>query len=114
MANITQHIEDRLSENKAGVKTYASHQFAEAAGERIASKGKAWANSQIEMEYIVVFLPHVKRWTVVFHLSAYMRQQFPNCLPVVLHRPLLNLGLDRSEGAGGYIGWVSDEGFFSI
>jgi hypothetical protein len=100
MANITQRIEDRLSENKAGVKTYASHQFAEAAGERIASKGKAWANSQIEMEYIVVFLPHVKRWTVVFHLSAYMRQQFPDW------------------GAGGYIGWASDEvtpeGFFTI
>jgi hypothetical protein len=92
MANITQHIEDRLSENKAGVKTYASHQFAEAAGERIASKGKAWANSQIEMEYIVVFLPHVKRWTVVFHFSAYLSR----------------------TGAGGYIGWISDEGFFSI
>ena len=92
MANITQRIEDRLSENKAGVKTYASHQFAEAAGERIASKGKAWANSQIEMEYIVVFLPHVKRWTVVFHLSAYLTR----------------------TGAGGYIGWVSDAGFFSI
>ena len=90
--NIVQHIEARLDENKSSIKTYASHQFAEARGEKL---GKQWAQIQgtdIPIQYIPVFLPRRKRWTVVFNLTAHL----------------------RSSNTGGYVLWLADQGFCTI
>ena len=92
MINIVKQIEDRLTENKSSIKTYASHQFAEARGENL---GKRWMQIQdtdVPIQFIPVFLPRLKRWTVVFNLTTHL----------------------RSSNTGGYIGWFSDNGFYSI
>ena len=90
--NIVQQIEERLDENKSSIKTYASHQFAEARGEKL---GNQWAQIQgtnIPIQYIPVFLPRRKRWTVVFNLTTHL----------------------RVSNTGGYICWFSDHGFYTI
>lgn len=92
--NITQKIEDRIAENKSSVKTYASHQFAEARAEKVAGQclNHYCDGIGFEMQYLIIFLPHVKRWTVVFNLSSFL----------------------RANKAGGYIGAIADLGFFTI
>ena len=92
MTNIVKLIEDRLDENKTAVKTYASPQFAEARGEKLGNRWNEIQGTQVPVQYIPVFLPRRKRWTVVFNLTAHL----------------------RSTNTGGYIGWFSDQGFFTI
>ena len=92
MANLTARVEARLAENKTGIKTYASHQFAEARATKIVEQAQNYHDTKIDMDYVVVFLPHVKRWTVVFMYSSF---------------------LQRAK-SGGYIGWIADAGFLTV
>lgn len=90
--DVAKHIEDRLKENKTGIKTYASHQFARSKAQKIAEKAKIWADTQHEIDFIIVYLPTFERWTAVFVLSSFL----------------------NVTKTGGYIGWIGDEGFMSI
>lgn len=92
MTNIVKDIEERLSENKSSIKTYASHQFAEAAGENLGEQWNIIQRTDVAVEYIPVYLPRLKRWTVVFNLTKHL----------------------NATNAGGYIGWFAQKGFFSI
>lgn len=93
--DIIARIEARLSENKSGVKTYASHQFARSKGERLSDRAATYflgADTMFEgPDFTIVFLPTVKRWSIVFHLSPWLAR----------------------HNAGGYVGIFADEGFFS-
>ena len=92
MTNITQKIEARLAENKNGVKTFASHQFAEARGEKLSAEFNQYNGTDTNFDHIVVFLPHVKRWTVIFNLTQWSAR----------------------SNTGTYLGWFAQKGFFSI
>jgi hypothetical protein len=86
----TANIEARLAENKNGVKTYASHQMARGRADNIVER--LAANHKSRMAYILVYLPSTGRFTPIFCLSEWM----------------------RANKVGGYIGFLSDDGFYSI
>lgn len=90
--NITQQIEDRLKENKGAVKTYASHAFANSKGENLGADVKKYYGTEGDIRYMTVYLPSSKRWTVVFLFGEYMNR----------------------NKIGGYVGYISDKGFWSI
>lgn len=92
MTNIVKQIEDRLSENKSSVKTYASSQFAEAKGENLGKEWNEFQGTNTPLEYIIVYLPRHKRWTVVFNLTKHL----------------------QATNTGGYIFWIAEKGFFTI
>jgi len=92
MSNVTTQIEARLKENKNGVKTYASHAFANSKGERLAEAAKTYYGVTGELRFLTVYLPTFNRWTVVFLFGEFM----------------------RSNNVGGYVGYISDEGFWSV
>lgn len=92
MINIAKEIEDRLAENKKSIKTYVSHKSAEERGETL---GKQWMQIQdtdVPIQFIPVFLPRLKRWTVVFNLTTHL----------------------RCSNTGGYIMWLGQQGFYTI
>jgi hypothetical protein len=90
--NIIERIEERLTENKAGVKTYGAYKTAMAKAEELAAKFEQWNNTNVGMDYMVVQLPSNNRWTVVFNLSAW----------------------SAKSRTGTYLGWFAQKGFFSI
>ena len=91
-ANIIDRIEARLAENKTDTKTYANYDRANMTGEKLASAYFDAHQYLTPMEYIVVYLPTSKRFTVVFNMSAWQR---------------------RTQ-AGGYVGHFARLGFFTI
>lgn len=92
MQNVTAQIEARLMENKTAVKTYASHQFANSNGQKVADAAKVYYDAAGDLRYLVVFLPTFKRYTVVFLFGEFM----------------------RSNNVGGYVGFVNDKGFYTV
>lgn len=92
MKNLVAHIENRLYENKQGFKTYASYQFANAKGENLSKQIADEHGQDKGMDYMPVFLPNYKRWTIVFLQSSWMNSR---CL-------------------GGYVGQIGDAGFLSV
>lgn len=91
-ANIIDRIEARLEENKTGTKTYANYDHANMTGDKLATEYVNAHHYEAPMEYIVVYLPTSKRFTVVFNMSAWQR---------------------RTQ-AGGYVGHFAQKGFFTI
>lgn len=90
--NIIAAIENRLKENKKGARTYAKYEAAEQIGRNNADLFEKQHPGTGSMEYIVVFLPYTKRWTVVYNFSKWQA---------------------RSQ-QGTYIGWFADLGFWSV
>lgn len=87
----TARIEKRLGENAGAIKTYKSHQMARGRADNICARLKT-DDTPHEMEYLLVFLPRYGRYTPVFCLSAWFAR----------------------NNTGGYLGFLSDEGFYSI
>ena len=90
--NIVKKIEAALDEVPFSVKTFASHQFAEARGEKLGKRWDEIHNANEPIQYIPVFLPRHKRWTVIFNCTEHSR--------------LIN--------KNGYALWFSDQGFWII
>lgn len=90
--NLTQRIEDRLAENKTSIKTFKAYDTAVQRADAIVERAKAWAESAADMDYVIVYLPSTDRWTAVFMFSSFMAR----------------------TKSGGYIGWISDDGFMSV
>lgn len=92
-ANVVARIEARLAENKTGVKTYQTYEKAVKIGDSVGAEFAAQPfGIEDPVQYIVVFLPNVKRFTVVFMQSHwYSKHQ-----------------------ESGYIGWFAHNGFFTI
>ncbi len=92
-ANLIDRIEDRLAENKNGVKTYAAYANACVAGEKFGAEfARRNGIDHQTTEYIVVYLPNTNRYTVVFRMMDFLNK----------------------HQVGGYIGWFANKGFFSI
>ena len=72
MANIVKVLEDRLIENNDALKTYASPQFAEAKAETLAAEWGSFRGTDVSIDFIPVFLPRLKRWTVIFNVTEFM------------------------------------------
>jgi hypothetical protein len=92
--DITARIEARLNQNNRSIKTYASHQFARSKAEKLSEQASQYFLGSSELQgpdFVITFLPNVKRWTVVFHLSSWLQR----------------------HSTGGYVGIFSDEGFFT-
>ncbi len=90
--NIVHKIEERLQENKSGVKTYATYEAAVGVADRLMREFDQYNGTNLGTDYVVTFLPITKRWTVVFNLSGWAA---------------------RSK-TGTYLGWYASKGFFSI
>jgi hypothetical protein len=90
--NLVTKIEDRLAENKSGVKTYATYESAEKIGNKLGSDYAARCGKTDAVEFIVVFLPKTQRFSVVFRLMDFMTK----------------------HQTGGYVGVFAQQGFFSI
>lgn len=90
--NITQAIIDRLTENKSSIKTYADYDRAIKTGEELGAQFETWNGTDVGMDFIVVYIPTVKRYTVVFNMTNWSA---------------------RSK-TGTYLGYFANKGFFSI
>lgn len=93
--NIVARIEARLAENKSSVRTYASPQMAQGRGHVLSQKAATYFlgdDSGFEgPDYVLVYLPSVKRYTIVFLLSSFITR----------------------HNTGGYLGIFADENFFT-
>ena len=92
MTNLVAKIEARLTENKASVKTYTAYDSAVTVDEQQSSGFNEFNGTDVDVEYIVVFLPTTQRWSVVFNLSKWSMR----------------------ANTGTYIGWFAQKGFCSI
>ena len=90
--NLVTRIEERLAENKSGVKTYATYESAEKVGHKLGRNYAECCGKSDAVEFIVVFLPKTQRFSVVFRLMDYLGK----------------------HQTGGYVGVFAQQGFFSI
>jgi hypothetical protein len=90
--NLIDSIEERLAENKSGVKTYKTYATAYSTAEELATKFETANDTDVGMQFMVVMLPKTQRWTVVFNLSRWIQM----------------------SNRGTYLGWFATKGFFSI
>lgn len=90
--NLVNDIQDRLTENKSSVKTYKSFDSASKVGQDLGSKFAAAFGYDDAVGFIVVFLPTIARFTVVFQQMAWFSK----------------------HQEGGYVGHFANKGFFSI
>ncbi len=91
--NLITKIEERLLENKSGTKTYKTYESAENVGSKLSLEYAEFNSvTHDSVGYIVVYLPNVGRYTVVFQMMAFWTK----------HR------------IGGYVGWFAERGFFTI
>ena len=89
---IIETIEARLTENKSDTKTYKTYERANATAAKLADQFEAYNGVKVGVEYTVVMLPNVGRWTVVFNLTKWLNR----------------------ANTGTYLGWFAQKGFFSI
>ena len=89
--NILERMEERLNENKAAFKTYATAQAAAKAIEKKIAQVAAANNKPADMDYMTMMLPSVNRFAVIVDFSAWMRK----------------------HGVGGYVGVFAASGFWS-
>lgn len=92
MANIVKILEERLIQNNNALKTYASHQFAEAKAETLAGEWKKFRGTDVSIDFIPVFLPRLKRWTVIFNVTDFLNK----------------------AGQSGPVSYFNDAGFWQI
>jgi hypothetical protein len=90
--NVLQRIEDNLASNKSSTKTYATHSKAAEVGKRLGAQFNEWNGSSIDVDFIVVYVPSVARYTPVFNLTKWL----------------------RAYNNGTFLGWFAHKGFFSI
>lgn len=90
--NLIDSIEERLTENKSGVKTYKTYATAYSTAESLANQFETAHGTDTGMQFMVVMLPRTQRWTVVFNLTRWIRM----------------------SQQGIYLGWFANKGFFSI
>ena len=89
---LVSQIEERLAENKSSVKTYKTYESASKVGLNLGTAfAKAYGYDD-SVRYIVILLPNVGRYTVVFRMMEWFS----------MHKE------------GGYIGHFASKGFFSI
>jgi len=93
--NKVAQIERILSENKSGVKTYASYENAVAAAEKVANQhvaytyGVGFPNPPRPCDFVPVFVPSTQRWAVIFLFQNWM----------------------QSNPVGGFVGFFAEKGF---
>lgn len=88
--NLVDRVEDYYTTNKKPCKTYATESNAEKTAHKMVEKIANYFGDEPKMvEYVVFFVPAMQRWTVAFNI-----------------KPLLNKH-------GGYVGIVSDLGYFT-
>jgi len=85
--NLVTKIEDRLAENKSGVKTYATYESAEKIGNKLGSDYAARCGKADAVEFIVVFLPKTKRFSQVEgcginSVSVSLSLQYSTCVSI--------------------------------
>lgn len=91
--NLTERIENRIAENKSSVKTYKTYAAACEVGEKFGKLFATYMGKQdAQADYIVVYLPTLNKFTVVFQMMAFLSKY----------------------QVGGYLGWFANKGFFSI
>ena len=92
----TANIEARLAENKTSIKTYKSHQMARGRAGNIVKQ--LAAHGEREMEFMLVYLPSVERFTVIFNRTKWLRDNNVDSYRCILF----------------VFGFLADEGFYSI
>lgn len=90
--NMVERIEANLAQNKSDTKTYATYEKAVEMGKHWSDRFNASNGSSIDVDFIPVYLPTLKRWTPVFNLTRYM----------AIHRN------------GVYLGFFATAGYYSI
>lgn len=89
--NILERMEERLNENKAAFKTYATATSAAKAIEKKIEQVAAFYEKPADMDYMTMMLPSVNRFAVIVDFSAWMRK----------------------HDVGGYVGAFAASGFWS-
>lgn len=89
--NILERMEERLNENKAAFKTYATATAATKAIEKKIEHVAALYGKPSDMDYMTMMLPSVGRFAVIVDFSSWMRK----------------------HDVGGYVGVFAASGFWS-
>jgi hypothetical protein len=90
--NVLQRIENILASSKRGTKTYSTPEMATYVGGSMGERFNKFNGTNVDVEFIVVYVPSVARYTVVFNLTKWC----------------------ATARVGTYLGWFAQKGFFSI
>ena len=90
--NILDRIEARFAETKTACKLYATPASATKAAEREVAQLNKAHGTDIDCEYILVFVPSQDKLTIVFNFTKWINRY----------------------NNGTYLGWFSQRGFYSI
>lgn len=90
ITKLVERVEEYYETNKKPCKSYATEANAEKAAHKVVQKIADCYNDEEKLvEYIVFFVPAMGRWTVAFDISKLINKH------------------------GGYVGVVSDMGYFT-
>ncbi len=90
--NILEKIETRFTETKSACKLYATAASATKAAEAEIAKLNKAHSTDIDCDYVLVYVPSQDKLTVVFNFTKWLQRY----------------------NAGTYLGWFAQRGFFSI
>jgi len=89
ITKLIERIEEYRTTNKKPCKSYASQATAEKAANTVAAEAAKYFLVK-QVEYLVFYNPAWNRWCVAFDLGKILQ-----------------------AGAGGYVGFISDRGFYT-